>query len=173
MSYGTSSPITCNNYDLLLNAHDVKCEQGINLQDNHVFQWMTSIQDSFNFFLLCMRIMFFRFLKVFYHNLQIKKYIMTLEEILSFTIKFFFTTSLNWLCVWLLSFKLLIWILCVKSHMLMGNVASRWWSDNKMGDVNFHHFYFISMASMWLITKWHRCSIIITMINKWYQIIWY
>jgi hypothetical protein len=41
--------------------HDAKWEQGINLQNNHVLQWMTSIQDSFHVALLCMKIMFFTF----------------------------------------------------------------------------------------------------------------
>jgi hypothetical protein len=41
-------------------------------------------------------------------------------------------------------------IMCVKSHshILMWDVISRWWGGNKMKDVNFHHFYFIYMASM-------------------------
>jgi hypothetical protein len=48
------------------------------------------------------------------------------------------------------SHKLLLWILCVKSHshILMGHATSRRWNDNKMGDVKFRHFYFIYMASM-------------------------
>jgi hypothetical protein len=68
--------------------------------------------------------------------------------------------------------KLLLWILCVKSHshILVGHVTSTWWGGNKMGGVNFHHFYFIYMASM---TKWHGCSIVMTMIKNWLQIIWY
>jgi hypothetical protein len=44
--------------------HDAKCEQGINLQNNHVLQWMTSIQDSFHVALLCTKIMFFTFSQV-------------------------------------------------------------------------------------------------------------
>jgi hypothetical protein len=48
------------------------------------------------------------------------------------------------------SHKLLLWILCVKSHndILVGHVTNRWWGGYKMGDVSFHHFYFIYMTSM-------------------------
>jgi hypothetical protein len=48
------------------------------------------------------------------------------------------------------SHKLLLWLLCVKnhSHILMGHVTNRWWSDNEMEGVSFCHFYFIYMASM-------------------------
>jgi hypothetical protein len=48
------------------------------------------------------------------------------------------------------SHKLLLWLLCVKnhSHILMGHVINRWWSDNKMEGVTFCHFYFIYMTSM-------------------------
>jgi hypothetical protein len=46
--------------------------------------------------------------------------------------------------------KLLLQILCVKNYnpTIVGHVTSRWWDGNKMGDVSFHHFYFIYMASM-------------------------
>jgi hypothetical protein len=48
------------------------------------------------------------------------------------------------------SHKLLFGTQCVKNHthILVQHVTSRWWSNNKMGDVNFHDFYFIYMASM-------------------------
>jgi hypothetical protein len=63
--------------------------------------------------------------------------------------------------------KLLLWILFVKSHshILMGHVTSRWWGGNKMEGVNFHH--------LWLMTKWCGHPIVITMIKKWLQVIWY
>jgi hypothetical protein len=65
------------------------------------------------------------------------------------------------------SHKLLLWILFVKnhSHILMGHVTSRWWGGNKMEGVNFHH--------IWLMTKWCGHPIVITMIKKWLQVIWY
>jgi hypothetical protein len=46
--------------------------------------------------------------------------------------------------------KLLLWIIYVKSyrHILMKHVTDKGWRDNKMEGVNFHHFYFIYMASM-------------------------
>jgi hypothetical protein len=46
--------------------------------------------------------------------------------------------------------KLLFWILCVKihNHILMRHVINRWWNDNKMKSVSFHHFYIIYMAFM-------------------------
>jgi hypothetical protein len=65
------------------------------------------------------------------------------------------------------SHKLLLWILFVKihSHILMGHVTSKWWSGNKMEGVSFHH--------LWLMTKWCGHPIVITMIKKWLQVIWY
>jgi hypothetical protein len=49
-----------------------------------------------------------------------------------------------------LNHKILFWILFIRIHsyILMRHVTSRWWSDNKMESVNFHHFYFIYMAFM-------------------------
>jgi hypothetical protein len=72
------------------------------------------------------------------------------------------------------SHKLFQWILYVKknSHILMNmwlinnEVVTRWWV-----------LIFITFISFiwhpWLMTKWHGCPIVITMIKKWLQIIWY
>jgi hypothetical protein len=68
--------------------------------------------------------------------------------------------------------KLLFWVLCVKSHILVGHVTSRWWGGNKMRDVNFHHFYFICMTSM-IDDKVMWTSNYHTIIKKWLQVIWY
>ncbi len=77
--------------------HDAKCEQGINLWDNHVLRWMTSMQDYFHVALLYTKIMFFTFsqAKNVLPQSPNQKYIMTLEEILSFATKKFMTTSFN------------------------------------------------------------------------------
>jgi hypothetical protein len=60
--------------------------------------------------------------------------------------------------------------LCVKSysHTLVGHVTSRWWGGHKMGDVSFHHFYFIYMASM-IDDKVTWCPIVIIMIKNDYK----
>jgi len=65
------------------------------------------------------------------------------------------------------SHTLLFWILFIKSHshILMGHVTGRWWGGNKMEGVNFHH--------LWLMTKWCGHPIVITMIKKLLEVIWY
>jgi hypothetical protein len=71
--------------------------------------------------------------------------------------------------------KLLLWILVFKSYnhyILMGNVTSKQWNGSKMEGINF-----IACISYiwhpWLMTKWCGHPIVITMIKKWLQVIWY
>jgi len=63
---------------------------------------------------------------------------------------------------------------CVKSHSheLMGHVTNRWWGANKLEGVNFHIFIF-SICHSWLMTKWCGHPIIIIMIKKSLEVIWY
>ncbi len=96
----------------------------------------------------------------------------SLEGIFSFTMKKYMITSPKWLHVWLYS-KLLLWILCVKnnSHILVGHViiddevVRRWRVPISITFISF-------VWHPWLMTKWCRHAIVITMTKKW-QVIWY
>jgi hypothetical protein len=64
--------------------------------------------------------------------------------------------------------------ICVNnhSHILVRHVISRWWGGNKMKGINFITFI-SSRWHPWLMTKWHEHPIVITMIKKWFEVVWY
>jgi len=73
------------------------------------------------------------------------------------------------------SHKLLFWILCVKYHIyiLLGHVTNL---DGEMVTRWRLSIFITCISSLWqpwLMTNWHGCLIIITMIKKWLLVIWY
>ncbi len=65
--------------------------------------------------------------------------------------------------MWFFSHKLLLWILCVKSHshILVGHVINSQWGGNKWR-VSIFIVFVSSIWHSWLMTKWRGCPIVIT-----------